>query len=430
MKVSLIKRIGLTAGALALVAAPLFAATVANASTPWGPVRPVLHYNGPGTPGADHVVFNSFDNNPNYGDERTFFDGKDFANKAAGGFQDVIQVNNGQDILLRTYVHNNADSSLNASGAGIARNTKVSIQLPSATATSLNATSIISADNATPGTVFDTVNFQNSNSPFKVSYVAGSAVQYTHAHPAGMKLSDSIVSGGALIGEDTADGNIPGCFQFDSFVDILVHVNGPSLTLTKQVTTPGSTNWVDSLNAKVGDTVAFELRIKNNSTVNVTNATVRDELPAHLKLVPGTVKLVDSNFPNGTVVSDTDLFTKGQDLAEFNPEAVTYIKFRAVVLNDFTATDCTTAIKNQGVVVAAGVSPVYASATVNVARTCTTPPTTPPVTPPVTPPATPHAPLPQTGAEGLAGMTGLGAIGYAVQGYVRSKKSLLDALKK
>ncbi len=54
-----------------------------------------------------------------------------------------------------------------------------------------------------------------------------------------------------------------------------------------------------------------------------------------------------------------------------------------------------------------------------------TPPTTPPTT---TTPTTPAAPLPQTGMGALAGLGGTGALGYAVRGYARSKRSLVDAL--
>lgn len=56
-----------------------------------------------------------------------------------------------------------------------------------------------------------------------------------------------------------------------------------------------------------------------------------------------------------------------------------------------------------------------------------------PVTPSVTPPATPSTPaaLPQTGADelaALAGVGGTGAIGYGVMAYRRSKKALADKL--
>ena len=427
MKVSLLKRTAFAVGVVAIAAAPVLAATV------WGPSRPVLHFNGPGTPGADHVTFNSFDNNPNYGDERTFFDGKVATDTATGNFQDVIQVNGGTEYILRTYVHNNADSSLNASGTGIAKNTKVSIQLPTATATSLAATSIISADNAAPGSVFDTVNFQNSNQPFSVSYVPGSAVEYTNAVPAGMPVSDTIVNGGAQIGYDKTDGNVPGCFQYTAIVTIKVKINAPSISLTKGVVETNSTNdYTSNINAKTGDLLTWSLHYKNTSSAQVDNITIKDQLPAHLQVVPGTVKRYDSNNANGQVLSDTGLFSAaGVNVGSLGVNGGGYITFRTTVLNDFKATDCQNDIKNTAVAVATGVSPIYASADVYVNRVCVaSTPTPTPSTPPVTPPATPNTPLPQTGAEGLAGLTGLGAIGYAVQGYVRSKKSLLESLRK
>ena len=151
MKSALLKRSALLLGVLAVILAPL-AAVNATSDTPWGPDRPTLTLNGDHTPGMDHVQFDSIVNNPNYGDERTFFDAKDSSVTTAGGYTDDTTVHPGEIVTLRTYVHNNADPSLNGTnldGPGVAHNTKVSIQLPTGTADSLRATSIISASNAT-----------------------------------------------------------------------------------------------------------------------------------------------------------------------------------------------------------------------------------------------------------------------------------------
>src|SRR5665213_309731 len=60
-------------------------------------------------PGANYVTFNSFTNAPNYGDERAFFDGKDAGVTGPGGYQDSIGVHDGQELVLRVYIHNNAN---------------------------------------------------------------------------------------------------------------------------------------------------------------------------------------------------------------------------------------------------------------------------------------------------------------------------------
>jgi len=428
MKSALLKRSALLLGVLAVILAPL-AAVNATSDTPWGPDRPTLTLNGDHTPGMDHVQFDSIVNNPNYGDERTFFDAKDSSVTTAGGYTDDTTVHPGEIVTLRTYVHNNADPSLNGTnldGPGVAHNTKVSIQLPTGTADSLRATSIISASNATPGSVFDTTDFQAGGAPFGMTYVPGSAVQYTHAVPSGLKLSDSIVSGGALIGDAQADGNIPGCFAYDSFVTIQVKINGPSLSFTKQVAPAGSTTFASSVNANVGDTDGWLLTVKNTSNVTVSNPTIKDQMPAHLKLVPGSVTYISSTFPNGETMADGPLFANGQNIQDMLPGAVIYIKYRTTVNNDFAATDCTPTVTNNAVISATGIQPIYAKASLTVAHQCT--PVTPPVTPPTTPPST--SSLPDTGAGAMAGVGGIGSLAYAGRAYLRSKKSLVDALRK
>ena len=386
MKSALLKRSALLLGVMALIFAPLAAVNATTEVTPWGPDRPTLTLNGDHTPGMDHVQFDSIVNNPNYGDERTFFDAKDSSITTAGGYTDSTAVHAGEIVTLRTYVHNNADPSLNGAnltGPGVAHNTKVSIQLPTGSADSLRATSIISASNATPGSVFDTTDLNAGGAPFSVSYVPGSAVQYTHAVPSGLKLSDSIVSGGALIGNAVADGNIPGCFAYDSFVTIQVKINGPSLSFTKQVAPAGSTTFASSVNANVGDTDGWLLKVTNTSNMTVTNPTIKDQMPAHLKLVPGSVTYISSTFPNGETLADGPLLGAGQNLQDMLPGAVIYVKYRTTVDNDFAATDCNPSVTNNAVISATGIQPIYAKASLTVAHQCT--PVTPPK-PPVTPP--------------------------------------------
>lgn len=432
---SLTKRTALAVSATAL-AVILPAASFALG---YGPAnRPTYTYTGATTKGADHVQFNSFTNTPNVGDERYFFGAKDAATTTSGGYQNTMQVVPGQEVLLRTYVHNNADASLNASGAGIAHNTRVRIALPTDTATSLGAVSYVSADNADnkvtdsngkSNIVSDGVNFQDAAVPFGVSYVAGSAMIYNEAHPTGVNLSDAIVgANGTQIGYDQMNGELPGCFNYVGLVTIKVKISGPALTFTKQVTTPGSTNWAASLSAKPGDTTSWLLTYSNKSSVVIKNGTIADTLPAHLKVVPGSVMLFDSNHPNGAVLSDTALFTNsGQnvgDLAATNGGG--YIRYRTTINNDFAATECNPKLVNKATAVATGTQNQYASAEVDVQHACT------PITPPITPPVTPPTPtLPATGAEaGLAGLGGLSAIAYAGRAYIGSKKSLLGALRK
>src|ERR1700682_1722309 len=82
---------------------------VSVAAHAWFPNRPTFTVANP----APYVTFNSITDNPNYGDERTFFDTKNSTDTSSGGFVNNAKVQDGETLLLRTYVHNNAASNLN-----------------------------------------------------------------------------------------------------------------------------------------------------------------------------------------------------------------------------------------------------------------------------------------------------------------------------
>ncbi|MDZ7786511.1 MAG: PKD domain-containing protein [Candidatus Saccharibacteria bacterium] len=299
----------------------------------WYPERPTYTIDNP----APHVTFNSVTDNPNYGDERTFFDAKDASNTNSGGFVDRQNVQNGQELLLRVYVHNNAASSLNGEnfdGKGVAKNTQVRVHLPSATDNALRANAYISADNATPKVVSDTVDFA-SEGKFNLEYVPGSATAYTNAVPSGMKLSDNIVTSGAKIGHKSANGVFPGCFEYTAIVTIKVKVKQPRYTVDKQVTTPGSTDWRETLEANPGDTVSWLVTFKNEGATELKNVKVVDEVPEGLTVVPGTVKLVNGNYPDGYVYPDSAIQANGRqvnvDIGNYKPGVLGYVTFRTKI---------------------------------------------------------------------------------------------------
>jgi hypothetical protein len=182
--------------------------------------------------GADHVVFNSFVNNPVVGDERPFFAGS----LNGANVQDRIKVNNGDVITLRAYVHNNADPNKLGEAAAVAKNVKIKVLIPTAQQNDQNLVAFISASNANPGTINDTMSLYGDKA-FTLQYVAGSAV-FTHK-PNGQnevtdKLNDTIVgSNGTFLGD------IRGCFQYSGYVTLKVKVNMPT-TPTPPVTPPAT----------------------------------------------------------------------------------------------------------------------------------------------------------------------------------------------
>lgn len=198
---------GIVTAGLALVLIPAL-----HGAADWGPVRTTFTWANP----ASYITFNSITDNPQVGDERKFYG---VADVNSTQYTKAINVSDNEEVSLRVYYHNNAASNLNL----VATNSRVRFALPSTASTSTWSTAHISADNATPGDVADTVDFTGAL-PFTLSYEPGTAQIWNNVLR-GTQLSDSIVtSSGALIGYSQIDGRIPGCSQYSGYVTIKVRV--------------------------------------------------------------------------------------------------------------------------------------------------------------------------------------------------------------
>lgn len=408
---------------LAVVVATL-GVTAATAYA-WYPDRPTFTIKNP----APYVTFDSITDNPNYGDERTFFDAKNAANTNSGGYADKTQVTDGETVLLRMYVHNDAASNLDSAKndyKGIARNTNVRVYVPTATADALTANAYISASNANPGTVADSTELYASQ-PFSLSYVPGSAVTYNNANPKGMALSDSIVSkNGAPIGFKKADGNFPGCFYYANIVTVKVKVHmQPEYKVNKEVRFLGQTakDWKKSVEAKNGDTLQWSLEFTDNGGTKLNQVNLVDNLPAGLDVVPGTVVLYNGNYPNGYTFPANAVQQNGRqvnlNIGDYLPlssadQAKGEVSAQVVLNTKVDDKDCgTNTLTNKVFATPKGYGAIYstASATVtNNAANCTTIPSTP--TTPTS--STTPSQLPNTGAGNVLGLFA----GAAVAGFV------------
>lgn len=330
------------------LAALVVAGVATTAAMAWGPARQTYTVESP----ADHITFNSITNNPNVGDERNFVVVKDASNTAAGGWQDTITVQPGKEYLVRIYVHNNAATSLNLT----AINTRVMAALGTNTGTSVAMTGYVSADNASQKQVWDDISF-TSDKTFNMVYVKGSAIIYNNATgQTGRTVSDSIVDGsGALIGYTANDGKFPGCFQYAGYVTLKVKpqfAKTAEFTMDKQVRKHSSTTggWVENYAAQPGETVDYIIRYKNTGETTMDNVVVKDTLPAGMTYVTGSTLMANSNYPNGTQVSDN--VTKGGiNIGSYTSGANAWVRFSAKVADNDKLPICgVNTLKNVGTV--------------------------------------------------------------------------------
>lgn len=302
------------------------------------PKNPAANYGRCGS--LNGPVFNSFINTPSYGDERAFFDGRRSDMAANTNADDIKNVNEGsKEVVLRMYVHNNANQDTNSTN-GVARNTKVRISLPTGTEQVLRARAYISADNA--AMVEDTADLMGTEK-FSLSYIPGSAKLLRGTAQYG--LSDSIITDGAPIGDKVMNGDLPGCFGYAALVEVRVKVNvqeQPKLQLVKEVKVKGAQGWNKEVKTKPGTEVQWRLGTKDISNSNLNNVIVRDVLPPHVKLVPGSVRLINAN--SDKVQPDGPLFAGGFNVGNYVPGSVQYVIFNTTILDDFSA--CEARIRN------------------------------------------------------------------------------------
>ena len=342
------------------------------------------------------------------------------ANVTNGDTKYVNSVNAKVDDVVKVelYIHN---TQLPDSGL-VANNVKASIVIPKTAGKVQNLTSTVSSDNSNTVTGNASVNLSLATA--SLQYIPGSA---TWTHNTGTNtninyvttaIGDGVVNGGEVLGNQNP------CFNFESYVTVQVRVMASVVGLTKTVKVVGSTSPYAATNtAKLGDQLEYAIVIKNYGNTVLHNVVVGDNLPPYETYVPGSTILVDSNTSaTGKVLVD-GITTGGvyvDDMAVGSSETI-YLK-----TNLSKTIPCGPhALQNVGIVKADGVTQVYNVATTNVAGIACTP-----VKPPVTPPVNPPTHLPDTGASALAGIGGLGSIAYAGRAYLRSKKNLMDALRK
>jgi hypothetical protein len=180
----------------------------------WGPVRPIYS----GTREPDHATFNSTSDNPNIGDERAFVGIKDARSNDPGGWLGNIEAEPGHQYRVRVYVRNDASSTT-------AGSTKLMLDVPTCTGSSIAIYGFVDSPDAFPGTVWSGVGIWARNQ-FNLDYVEGSAVLYNNAHGDGVPLGEAesrLLSGtGQLLGYDSLDGTFRGGFQYAAYVSFLV----------------------------------------------------------------------------------------------------------------------------------------------------------------------------------------------------------------
>ena len=401
---------------------------------------------------GDTVVLNSISNSVN-GNEKNFVSARVYDGDNEEGKDNIwntsdITVKDGQEYIIRLYVHNN-----NPKKENVAKDVHTYFQIPSASGKQVQVNGFVEASNTTPTKYWSYVNF-NSNSDFHLEYVYGSAMLYNNGVGAkGLQLNDDVVTKqkGQQIGyydyrtnpsdPVVLDGVIPGCYQFASYVTIRVKaVFDTDFRVSQKVRLAGDTEWKDYVNAKVGDKVEIQTEYRNTSRRAATheNVMMRAVLPADLKYVAGSTLLYNGSV-SGAKPNPDSLTTTGINIGNYNLNANAYVRFTAEVTDTNLKCGNNTLVNWMRGTVNEIVLQDYASVIVN--KACETPdepenPTDPdlpnnhpeddnPTTPDDKFPNDKPSNLPNTGATEVAGtIIAAGSVTTAAGYYIASRRAL------
>lgn len=324
-------------GVLATAAALGFSLAGFASVSAWGPERATFTMEKPAT----YPTFNSITNNPTIGDERDFVRVGEI-NADVTDLKDAVEVVPGRQYLVYIYFHNNASSTFNDSAhdhSGVAVRTSMASSF-STVLTPENKgkiTATITAENSNPTSVWDEAYMTTNTTKVLMHYVSGSAKIYNDWGTNGTVMPSSLFTEeGTLLGLNALNGVIPGCEEYHGVVSYVLQAEELGGGIDKTVSKDG-TNFSESANIAPGEEVTFQLAIANTGDVALTNATVRDTLPAGLNLVPGSVKFRANDSTTLDPMSDNIIGT-GYNLGTIGTGNTVYITYKAVADNDF---DCT-----------------------------------------------------------------------------------------
>lgn len=309
----------------AMVAAAIIVPALVNA---WGPERPEFTGDNP----APYVTFNSIKDNPQVGNEKNFVRIRESGTATYG---DNVNLTPGKVYDVSVYFHNNAKTSLNESGVGIAKNAKLKMEVPGVVKAGVNAafTGTISASNANPTSVWDEAYGKNTTSgEVALRYVSDSATFVSNGAINGQKLPDTLFTTGANLGYNSQNGEVPGCNQYSGYVNFQIRVDQPNFTVKKEVSVDDGKTWVnDSVKAKAGSTVMYKITYQNTGTNQQDNVSIRDILPAGVTYQAGSSVIANATTKGVYEETIDGVTTTGYNAGSYQPKGNAFFKFKATL---------------------------------------------------------------------------------------------------
>ncbi|MDO4398906.1 MAG: hypothetical protein Q4C24_01270 [Candidatus Saccharibacteria bacterium] len=368
---------------------------------------------------GDTITFNSISNGK-IGDEKNFVGAKVAGATVETWNANEIEVKDGETYTIRLFVHNNSPKGMDA----IAKGVKATFSLPTTVAKSHTIIGYLDSSNATPNRYWDEVTLKSSDN-FYLEYVDGSA-KYNN-NKGTFSLSNDVIISGATLGFDKMNGEIPGCYEYSGVVTINVKVHkSVSAKVSKQVRLKGTKTWSESVNAKVGDEVEYQIEYVNLLADQVNNVMIRDILPTNVEYVKDSTYLYNSQYQNGLLLKDNTLTTSGINIGSYSAKGNAYVRFTGKVVDKTLACGDNQLVNwanstVNGAVVGKDDASVMVNKSGDVCKDKPTPPTPTPDNPTDTPTT-----IVATGpATIVTGAVGTGSVVTMLGYYIASRKKLM-----
>ena len=275
---------------------------------------------------GDTITFNSISNGK-IGDEKNFVAAKVAGATVETWNANTINVKDGETYTIRLFVHNNSPKGMDA----VAKGVKATFSIPTTVSNELTIVGYLDSSNATPNRYWDEVTLK-SDSNFYLEYVDGSA-KYNN-NKGTFSLPNEVIISGATVGYTSMNGEIPGCYEYSGVVTIDVKVHSSvAAKVSKTVRLKGTKEWGESVVAKVGDEVEYQIEYVNLLSDQVKDVMIRDVLPTNVEYVADSTYLYNSNYQSGVLLSDNTVTTTGINIGSYNAKGNAYVRFTGKVVD-------------------------------------------------------------------------------------------------
>ena len=275
---------------------------------------------------GDKITFNSISNG-RIGNEKNFVGARATGSSANTWNEDTVNVKDGETYTIRLFVHNNSPKGMDA----VAKGVKATFSIPTTVSKSQTIVGYLDSSNADPGRIWDEVKL-NASEDVYLEYVDGSARFVNNKGT--FKLPNEVITSGATLGYTSMNGEIPGCYEYsgDVMIDVKVH-SSVAAKVSKQVRIKGTKTWSESVNAKVGDEVEYQIEYVNLLAEQVKDVMIRDTLPNNVEYVNDSTYLYNSNYKDGVLLKDNTIATSGINIGTYNAKGNAYVRFTGKVVD-------------------------------------------------------------------------------------------------